>query len=135
MSALPVLQVRPGPQEPTETGRWHWVNVELIGAEKHVPVLSEDPPRRSRPDVCSTDTGCRTLLSGAAGMEKDIPLSARRANVLRGGYLTPCRAPAESRGGVPPHTAPPTTSTLLSRGLNQDGLDLRWRVHPGAGLQ
>ena len=104
-----VSQRERGPQEPTETEHptleWHWVNVELVGAEEHVPVLREDPLRRGRPDARSTDTGCRALLSGATGIEKDIPLSARRANVLRGGYLTPCRAPAESRGGVPPHTA------------------------------
>ena len=97
----PVLQVRAGPQEPTETGRWHWVNVELVGAEEHVPVLHEDPPRRGRPDACSTDTGCRVLLSGAAGMEKDVLFSALRANVLRGGCL-----PTQQGSGGAAFTSP-----------------------------
>ena len=92
VDALPVLQVRPGPQEPTKTGWWHRVNVELVGTEEHVPVLHKDPPQRGRPDACSTDTGCRALLSGTTGIEKDILFSAHCANMLRGGYLPPRRA-------------------------------------------
>ncbi|ESU37593.1 Histone H3, partial [Giardia duodenalis] len=52
-----------------------------------VPVLREDSPQRGRPDARSTGTGCRVLLSGAAGIEKDILFSTHRANVLRGGCL------------------------------------------------
>ena len=52
-----------------------------------MPVLREDSPQRGRPDARSTGTGCRVLLSGAAGIEKDILFSTHRANVLRGGCL------------------------------------------------
>ncbi|ESU34756.1 Histone H3, partial [Giardia duodenalis] len=76
-----------------------------------VPVLHEDPLRRGRPDARSTDTGCRALLSGATGIEKDIPLSARRANVLRGGCL-----PTQRGSGGAAFTTPLSGLQPLLRG-------------------
>ncbi|EFO60976.1 Hypothetical protein GLP15_3286 [Giardia lamblia P15] len=77
------------------TLEWHQVNLNVSRNGKKMCPLCSKALRNERAvqTHCSTDLGCKALLSERVGTEKDILLSTHRVSMLKGGYMTPLIEP------------------------------------------